>query len=296
MKTKLSAPSSFAASALLLALFAPPCHAQKAWTLGFPVELSLLDFQTAEAEAVAPVELADVFAMARGVDGDFWIIARETFVPSVVSLHRLDSKRFTLETIGPLNLQNFVRIQGMTVLPSGRILMSAGGGTQTAPGVYDIDPGTGQSTLIGNTQGTIAALANLGGQVFGLYRQGLDYQLAEVDPSTAHVTLLFSLPGQAIAGQPSMASAADGRLYVVSQSVPPVDPGLYVDTTAVIDPVSGETQLLAEFTRLEPVAYIGLALTDGPSVVDVPGPGAVGQLVLWTLLLAAGLAFIRFRL
>ncbi|MEM8996512.1 MAG: hypothetical protein AAGF23_17120, partial [Acidobacteriota bacterium] len=98
-----------------------------------------------------------------------------------------------------------------------------------------------------------------------------------------------------VAFQNSMAAGPDGRLYTVSSFVvggPPV----YIDTTAVIDPLSGDFDPLGRASDVLPGAYIGLAPADGPSVVDVPGPGAFGQLVLWTLLLASGLAFIRHRL
>ncbi|MEM8996532.1 MAG: hypothetical protein AAGF23_17225, partial [Acidobacteriota bacterium] len=163
MQTIPSILSTRVASTLLLAAlaFGAPGHAQKAWTLDFvlggPVSLSLLDVQTAESEIIAPVQLVDVYAMARGVEGDFWIIARATFTPSVVALHRLDSETFTLTEVGPLNLPSFVDIRGMTVLPDGRILMSADFEPSVPPGLYDVDPATGQGTLIGNTAGLLTA-------------------------------------------------------------------------------------------------------------------------------------------
>ncbi|MEO1086068.1 MAG: hypothetical protein AAFY88_17655, partial [Acidobacteriota bacterium] len=237
----------------------------------------------------------DVYAMARGVDGDLWIIARETFTPSVVALHRLDSKTFTLTEVGPLNPPVFLDIEGMTVLPDGRILMSAGSGPSAPTGLYELDPATGQSTFIGNTSNPLTALANLDGRVYALFQRGVDYDLYGVDPDTAALTFLHALPDGAIAFQNSMAAGADGRLYVVDGFVvggPPV----YISSTGAIDPVSGDFESLAQVGDALPGVYRGLALIDGPSVVDVPGPGAVGQLVLWTLLLAAGLGFIRFRL
>ncbi|MEM8997248.1 MAG: hypothetical protein AAGF23_20870 [Acidobacteriota bacterium] len=283
---------------LILSPLSAPVDAQTAWTLELDsgnTELSRLDLPTALTTSVAPVGLEVINGMTGGPAGSLYVVGSVSFQDPNPTLYRLDLGDADLEAIGPLDLPNLPLVRDLATLSDGRLLMAAEVGVPA--GLYEIDTATGRATPIAETERPILSLAALGDRVYASYRASNGaYGLYDLDPDTAEITLLYPLASQLFGFVNSMAAGLDGRLYLLGDYVPLVAPPTLYHVTSVVDPLTGDAEVLIDTVAQDRTGYRGLALNEVSPGIDVPGPGVAGQVMLWTLLMVAGLTLIRYRM
>ncbi|MEM6796817.1 MAG: hypothetical protein AAF725_22785 [Acidobacteriota bacterium] len=290
----------FATVFLPLSLLATPAAAQQAWIIDSmenDTALSVFDFTDPVPARVATINIPFGNGMTGGgPNGDLYLIDRPLGTNTMAFLSRLDPIDLELEVIGPINTPNTPLVRDLAVLPDGRILMSAEVGT--GAGLYTLDPATGAATLITQMADPPDALAVLNGRVYAGARidppNNLDFALFELDPQTGALTLLFTVPGDVFGGMSSMTSSpTENLLYVTSSFVVGSPPFLRIDNT-VIDPASGVIETFSG-GRANTRPLQGLALVENSVAVAVPSLSGASMPVFLALLLAAGLAVIRYR-
>jgi hypothetical protein len=209
--------------------------------------------------------------------------------------------------IGPLNLtgpgvttaQNLDL--SMTFTCDGKAwLASAGTGN-----LWQVNPATGGTTLVGSTGGTITGLAGQDTTVYATGSRG-DLNLYTVDTATAKLSPVGAYGNTAAAVRTISAGFdTDGALWAVLDNVGPNSPGEMWSNLAQIDASKGTLSKLGTITgpaSLQSVGIVGLAIAppacSGPSGGD-PGPGIPtapllswqGMLILLlSLVLVAGVA------
>ena len=162
-------------------------------------------------------------------------------------------------------------------------------------GLYELDLATGQASLISAVDERLLVLAAVGDQLFSVIRVDDEFGFYELDPADAAESLLFDVPDDLLGFENSMNPGSDGRLYLLGAYSPVIAPPTLYHLSASIDPLSGAIDLLADEQTTDSRRFVGIVPVEIQTAIDVPGPGAIGQATLWTLLLIAGLATIRYR-
>ncbi|MEM8997250.1 MAG: hypothetical protein AAGF23_20880, partial [Acidobacteriota bacterium] len=219
----------------------PGAYAQAAWTIETDSSSNTLvqvDLEFFAKTPVGPIGLSTINGMTRGPGGDLYLVAPSLDGFFARSLYRLDANSLDLEEIGDLGLPDPPAVSALTVLPDGRLLMSGDAGGLEL--LYQIDPGTGRATVIGETSKRLWSLVATPDRVYaGAVDSTGSYGLYEVDPATADVLFLFSLPDRILAGRNAMDAGFDGLLYHWSTIVVG-SPPFRVEDAAVIDPATGD--------------------------------------------------------
>lgn len=281
--------------ALAACLAALPVFGQEAWTmehqLGDVLTLSLIDLAALQTTPVGEVDLFEAVAITRGVGDELWLVGQQTS-SSAETLYRLNASSLALEEIGELSLTGaFVR--DLAWLSDGRLMMSAAEGA--TDGLYEVDIATGSASLISEVDEPLLVLGAVDDQLFSILRTDPDFGLFDIDPDDATPSFLFDIPADLLGFENSLNAGPDGRLYLLGAYSFPIAPPTLIHLSVRIDPISGALDLLGEELTSDSSRYIGVVPVSSQAVIDVPGPGAAGQVTLWTLLLVAGLTTIRYR-
>jgi len=202
---------------------------------------------------------------------------------------------------------------GMTFTCDGRLWLSSG----FTGSFWQVDPGTGAATKIGNLGATITGLTARGNQVFGAGSQG-DPNLYSINLATGHATSVGPY-GQGVNPITTASPGFDatGKLWLVVDNVPPLPPtqtpqwstlttissnGALASVGDITTPTGMKYPSTA--TQLPYVGIKGLAITSPCNVAKAPAaivdpapatsPMSLSALVL-LVLLAAGTSYRRRR-
>ena len=162
--------------------------------------------------------------------------------------------------------------------------------------IWNVDPTTGATTLVGATGHSITGLAALGDALYGAGGKS-DNNFYRIDPDTGAATLIGPF-GPALthwANSIAMSFDADGTLWAVINYVPPQnDTDAIIDWSdlATIDPATGTLTIVGPITGPETLRGIGMkGFTVGPTQCTRgaarPMPAPVGS--PWMLALLGGL-------
>ena len=284
---------------LLLAtiLAAGPAGAQTFGYTFWNQDLHLLDLrrdsQPILAERVGEVGIRGLQAAALGPDGLLYVAAEE--LPQTRRLSTVDPQTLEVELIGDFGLATFVDVD-LTFDPAGRLWMVTGGA------LFEVDPATGQSTLIADSLGLVTLAVRDGG-LFALARMDPDgWSLVSLDPTTGEATVLAEavafesfLDGLEILGPAAMGFDDAGDLWVtVPYGLPMGDPPAFATSIYYFaDPLSGVPASRSPVTGIDQSILLSLAVTGGAAgVTEIPTLGGLGLAVLALLLLGLGASLV----
>ncbi|HEY0233117.1 MAG TPA: hypothetical protein VGC55_17855, partial [Dokdonella sp.] len=144
--------------------------------------------------------------------------------------------------------------------------------------IWNVDAGTGATTLVGPTGHTITGLAVLGDALYGAGGKG-DNNFYRIDPTTGAATLIgpFGAGLTRWANSIAMSFDADGTLWAVVNYVPPEndsDPIVDWSDLATIDPATGAVTIVGPITGPDTLRGIGMkGFTVGPAQCTGGGGG-----------------------
>lgn len=261
--------------------------------------------------------IADLSGLTTGPDGTLYAasdtikalvrIDPSTGQASVVGSFDIPTSQTGLATDAPLDF-------GMAYGCSGKLWLSS----TTAGKLWQVDPGSGKSTLVGSLGQTISGLTIRGGKLLGTGARNADNEgLYAIDTSSAKATLIGNY-GAAIPYAASVSPGVDaqGDLLAAINYVPPPSGTTVPDWSdlARIDPATGTATILGTINGPDSLRQIGIRgltfgtpdcsprATSGPGVspdtayVAVPASGFGAALAEWLALAAAALiALLRRR-
>lgn len=276
------------------------------------LDLYRLDVGTGQATRVGPIGYRDVEGLAISPDGQLYGVSDAgTGSPTSTLtdfLLAIDPVTGAGTPIGQLGLSGqgvgaFNDLDyGLAITCDGRMWLSS----DTTSQLWEVNPSTGGTRLVGNLGARVSGLAAYGNQLYGVSVVGAE-GLYAINRDTAQATLMGSLGLPDTVYDAGLDFDAQGRLWVtIDYLTPPTGiPPLRNDVSR-LDPATGarlETRVITGAgTDIDTVQMEGLAIAPAPACIvqpipsapsSVPGPGLPMLLLLGTLSAAIGLRRLR---
>lgn len=266
-------------------------------------DLYRIDFGTGQANLVGPIGYNDVEGLAFSPGGQLFAVADATAGSgSAVTdfLIRVDPGTGAGTLVAPLAGlsgqgvpgagSNFELDYGLAFTGDGRLWLSS----DTLGVLWEVNPGTGATRLVGTTGARITGLAARGNELFGVSAAGAE-SLYRIDRDTGAATLIGSLGLAERMYDAGLDFDASGRLWITidyfapPSGIPPLRNDLAEINTAT-GALLGMRSIVGAGSGIDTVQMEGMAIappTASGSVVDavpqpVPGPAvpALGLLAL----------------
>jgi hypothetical protein len=273
-----------------------------------------VDLTTRNAREIGPATLPPLPRLAN-IEGLTYNPAGVLYAVSdagaVKTLLRISPTTGLATTVAPLSFgaQN-VAAQldlGLAFTCDGRLWMSSGNGS-----FWQVDPATGDATLVGDTGVTITGLAASGNLIYAAGSQG-NNNLYQIDLSTAKATLVGAYgSGASYVTTASPAFDGSGQLWMILDFIPPPSgnaapwsdlaqlnslSGVLTDLGSITAPAQSESAANLEFIGLKGLAIMAPVCTAARPPAD-PTPALSWRglvLLVGLMLLLAGTRLHRRR-
>lgn len=264
-----------------------------------------IDLATGQAQAIGPagsiegIRIAYLEGLTYAPNGELYAVS-----DGVKALVRLDVKTGAATVIGSGGItgQSGQLDPALAFTCDGRLWMS----TAATGKFWQVDPGTGVATLVGNLGYKITGLAAHDNILYGAGSNG-DEGLYRIDPATAQTTLIGRF-GSTVPYASAVGLSFDnvGQLWASVAYNPPrhdSDPLVKWNDYAKVDLVTGAVTVLGPITGPNPLQFVsikGLAipsnacLTGNATATPLPAISHLGLLLLGVLI-ALGTTFKKRR-
>ncbi len=211
---------------------------------------------------------------------------------SAKTLLTIDQGTGLATAIGTLNLGSSAQLDlGMAFTCDGHLWLSAVTGQ-----LWQVDPATAQTNLIGNMGTTITGLAAQGNQLYGTGSQG-DNNFYRINTATAVATLIGAYASSSFITAASPGFDANDQVWVLLDYVPPPtetspaakwsDLGNIASTSGTLTNLGPVTAQGPSITNLEYIGLRGLAIPSAVCIAqaDVPSTPTLSARALLALVL-----------
>jgi hypothetical protein len=277
---------------LALSLAAPAAADPVAWTIvhggidGW--QLAVLDLETGEAVEIGGLEIPDLVAGRLALDPSGTLYTIDWIQTRLLSV---DTATGAATVVGELGIPPF-SISGFTADACGRLWL-AGTETGRVTDLYQVDPATGQATLVTSLDPPIQGLVARGEEILAL-STGPEARVVRIDPATGTTAEVLPLSGFSQIAPTALDRSSEGDLWGFGAVLVPIDP--LPSVTFRILPDGSR-----EITHFGYFHYNGLAISPpagfcGPGAPPaIPAVSPLGLIALAVALGAAGLWLRRRR-